>query len=351
MSNNDLICKDKICEENFDNNCQLSILNSQLREAQTIAIMTHKNLDGDALGSMLGMGHIIKDSFGKEATLIFEGVIPDNLRFLSNGWWLKKAELMKDTVFDLVISLDTADTVALMDDEARQILTNAKQRVKIDHHLNSQAVDGLNIIRFVSSTSEIIENLAIENNWSIGKKAASFLYIGIYTDTGGFAFDYTTPETLRATARLMEHGFDHSWMIRKIGEKKRETFLNNIETLSRVLFTDDGKIGYTAFSVKKIADGTRPHRETSWLHEQVMAVEDTSCSVVFKELDAGDISKIQVSIRSKSIPINKLAEEFGGGGHALAAGLTLGDVTMAQAVMKLIPKLNAYINSEQGEHK
>jgi phosphoesterase RecJ-like protein len=297
------------------------------------------------------MGHIIKDTFGKEATLIFEGVIPDNLRFLSNGWWLKKAETVKDTIFDLVISLDTADQSLLMDEEARQILANAKQRIKIDHHLNSHAVDGLDIIRHVSSVAEIIENLAAEHNWTISKKAASFLFVGIYTDTAGFMHDYTTPETLRAAARLMEHGFNHTWLIRKTGEKKQETFLNNVETLSRVLFSDDGKIGYTTFSLKKTAEGTRPHRETYWLHEQIMTIETLTASVVFKELDAGDTSKIQVSVRSKYIPINKFAEDFGGGGHALAAGFTLNDMTMVTAVTKVIPKLNAYLNEIKNEPK
>jgi phosphoesterase RecJ-like protein len=302
--------------------------------------MGHKNLDGDALGSLLAMGHFCKNEFGKDPVLAFEGVVPDNLRFMSNGWWLKKTESVKDVVFDLAILLDTADIDNQADEEERAIFKNAKKKVKIDHHADSQENADINIIRIAGATAEIVAGIALENGWKITPKIAEFLYVGIYTDTGGFTFDYTSPETMRQAARMMEEGkLNHTDIIRKIGQKTEETFRNNAEALSRVLFTDDGKIGYVAFSVRKINEGDRPHRETSWLHQQIMSVKDVEISATFKEADE---EKILVGIRSKNIPINGFVAEFGGGGHMMAAGFEFKG-TPAQAVAAIIPKLQAFL--------
>jgi phosphoesterase RecJ-like protein len=303
--------------------------------------MGHKNLDGDALGSMLAMGHFCKNEFGKEPVLAFEGVIPDNLRFMSNGWWLKKAEGIKGCVFDLAILVDVADDDRQLDDEARAVFKNAKRKIKIDHHINSAENADANIIAAAGATAEIIAGIAEENGWKITPKIAEFLYAGIYTDTGGFTFDYTSPNTMRQAARIMEEGkLNHADIVRKIGQKARETFRNNIETLSRALFTDDGRIGYVAFSVKKTNDGDRPHRETAWLHQQILSVKDVEASATFKEVDDG---KILVGIRSKTKPINGFVAGFGGGGHLMAAGFEM-EGTLAQAVVDIIPKLQAFIN-------
>ncbi|MDR2268677.1 MAG: DHH family phosphoesterase [Rickettsiales bacterium] len=313
----------------------------EIKKANSIAIMAHKNLDGDAMGALLSMGYFSKNEFGKEPVLVFEGVIPDNLRWVSNGWWMKKAEDIKDNIFDLIILLDTADVNNQIDDEARAIWANAKRKIKIDHHLNSAEDADINIIRQVAATCEIIANMALDNGWKITKEIASFLYAGIFLDTGGFTYNYTTPATLRTVAALMEFGFDHTVIVRKISEKTKETFSNNIETLGRALFTDDNKIGYAAFSVRKTDEVQRPHRETAWLHQQILSIKDIEATAMFKEVDEGNI---QVSIRSKNKPINCFAGEFGGGGHLLAAGFSFNG-TLAQAVAVIVPKLQSFINA------
>jgi len=322
----------------------LNELIEKIKNANTIAIMGHKNVDGDALAAVLTMGHFLRNEFQKDPVLTFEGVIPDNLRFLSNGWWLKKAEEIKEAPFDLAISLDTADVETLLEENGRGVLAAAKDGIKIDHHQNSREIDGLNIIRpSLSATSEIIANIAFENGWNVTSAIARFLYAGIFTDTGGFTYDYMGPDGMRLIARLMETGFDHTEVVRRLFEKKRETFLNNAETLARALFSDDGKIGYTTFSIKKANEKDRPHRETDWLHKQIMFVKDLEACVIFKEMMDG---KIQVSVRSRMKPINGFAEQFGGGGHLLAAGFPF-DGTMAEAVARIIPKLSAFLNESK----
>ncbi|MDR1826567.1 MAG: DHH family phosphoesterase, partial [Rickettsiales bacterium] len=197
---------------------------NKIKNAQSVVIIGHKNMDGDALASVISMGHFCRNEFGKDPILVFEGVIPDNLRFLSNGWWLRKAEDIKDTVFDLAILLDTADMATMMDEEGRALVNNAKDRIKIDHHQNSKEIDGFNIILHMAATCEIITNIALEKNWNITRHIARFLYAGIYADTGGFVHDYVTPDCMRTVAKLMETGLDHSEIVRRINEKRRETF-------------------------------------------------------------------------------------------------------------------------------
>ena len=316
------------------------MFNEEIKLANTIGIMAHKNPDGDALGSVLAMGNFIRNEFGKEPTLIHEGVIPDNLRFISNDWWLKKAEEVKNVVYDLLFILDFGNLTNSMDTEARAIFDNAKFKIKIDHHQNSTPFADINIERSEPATCKIIADIATENNWKITPEIAKYLYTGIFTDTGGFIHDYTTPDTVRIAARLMECGANQSEIARKISEKNKETFANNVETLARTLFSDDNKIGFTTFSVKKINENDRPHRETSWMHIQILAVKDTEASAVFKEVDDG---VIWVSMRSKTKPINSFAEQLGGGGHLLASAFTFNG-TMAQAVATIIPKLQTFLN-------
>jgi phosphoesterase RecJ-like protein len=322
------------------------MLSDAIKNAKTIAIMAHKNPDGDALGGLLALGHICRNEFGKEPVLLHEGVIPDNLRFLASDWWLKKTEDLKDTVFDLCILLDTGAIDNQIQIEGKAIFDNAKYRAKIDHHLNSPEIADVNIIdTTVSATCEIIARMAFENNWKVTSDISRFLYAGIFSDTGGFTHTCTTPTTMRIAAQLMECGVVPQDLVRKFSEKAKETLMNNAETLARSLFSDDNKIGFTTFSVKKEKDSDRPHRETSWLHAQILAAKEIEISVIFKEPD-NDEGKIHVSMRSKNMPINTFAEQFGGGGHALAAAFSFPG-TMAEAVVSIIPKLNKFINAGQ----
>ena len=143
-------------------------------------------------------------------------------------------------------------------------------------------------------------------------------------------------------AKLIEFGADQHEISSKICEKTRETMMNNVETLARTIFTDDGKIGYTSFSLKKTKENDRPHREAPWIHSQTMSVREIEVSVIFKEPDNNE-GKIQISLRSKKIPINNFVAQYGGGGHAFAAGMTFSG-TLAEAVAVIIPKLTSYIN-------
>jgi phosphoesterase RecJ-like protein len=230
-----------------------------------------------------------------------------------------------------------------LDEGARALFVGAKRRVKIDHHPNSRPAGDVNIFKPLSSTCEIIAGIAGENGWTITKEIAKLLYSGIYTDTGGFVHEYTTSATMRVAAILIEAGAQPSWIARRLSEKPMGTFLNNAETLARAQFAGGGKIGFTTFSVRKKDAGDRPHRETGWLHANIMCVKETEVSAIFKELDAAD-PKVHVSLRSKSKHVNSFAERFGGGGHALAAAFSM-DGTLSDVVARVIPDLAAVFNA------
>jgi phosphoesterase RecJ-like protein len=317
-----------------------------IKSAESIVIFGHKNPDGDALGAVLAMGHFIRNEFGKMPVLAFEGVIPDNLRSLISGWWLKKAEDLiadpkrQENGFDLAVMLDTASAATQLGDDGRLLFEKAAKRIKIDHHQHSIEEADVNIIGPFAATCEMLAGIAAEGDWRITPPIARFLYAGIYTDTGGFVHDYTTPDTMRTAAKLMEFGARPHEIVRKIGERMRITFLNNAETLGRTRFTEDGKIGYVSYSVKKIGEDDRPHREGGWLHQQILTVKDLEVSAVFKELDDGSL---HVSLRGKTVPINKFAESFGGGGHNLAAAFTM-DGPIDAAVGIVISKLAEFLS-------
>jgi len=318
------------------------MLVDEIQKANSIVVLGHKHPDGDALGAVLAMGHFIRNEFGKTPVLAHEGVIPDNLRFLTNGWWLKKAEEIKSQAFDLMILIDAADINKQLGDDGRVIFANARYKIKIDHHSDSVPQADENIIEYVAATSEIIEKISRENGWRITPQIACYLYTGIYTDTGGFVHDYTTCATMTAAARMIEFGADPTMIARRIAEKTKQTFLNNVETLARTGFTEDDRIGYFTYSVKRTA-GERPHRESSWLHQQVLTIKDVEASVAIKELDDNTLT---VGVRSKGKTISTFCKEYGGGGHLHAAAFAFSG-SMDEVICEILPKLSEHLARDE----
>lgn len=312
------------------------MLNDIARNASSALVFGHKNPDGDSLCAMLAMGSFYKNEFGGDITFSVEGHIPDNLRFISDKWWLRKPADIKDIAFDLAINVDTGNIDNLTGEDTRELWLRSKKKIKIDHHRNSPENADINVIQQLSSTCEILSNVALGNNWMITRDIAELLYTGIFTDTGGFTADYSTPNTMRIAAMLLEIGkINHSDIVRKLNERAKQTFYNNLHTMSRTLFTDGDKIGFTTFSVKSEA----PHCDTYLVHDQIMSVRGTVISAIFTELEG---NKVRVNLRSKdkNIPVNSFAAEFGGGGHPQMAAFIF-DGGLDEAVAAIVPMLNA----------
>lgn len=293
-----------------------------------IIIHRHKNPDGDALGSQIGLYHIISDSYPKKQIFMVGDMTP-RYAFM--------AERPMDTLTDedfsgaLSIILDSGAPSLVCDD--RYSLAEATAR--IDHHLFVEKFADVEVIdtSFESCCGEITA-LAMESGLTLSPLAAKALYTGMVTDSGRFRYDSTTAKTHRLASFLMEREFDTSDIYRNLYSDElssiqlRAKFTLKIQTTpyrTAYIYTtldETRECGADTFSISRGMVGT------------MSEIKGIDSWVNFTETEDG----VLCEIRSSKYNINPIAVKYGGGGHQKASGATLKD---REEAMRLLDDLNA----------
>ena len=175
-----------------------------LSAAQKVVITAHTNPDGDAIGSALGLGHVLR-GMGKDVQVFIDDDIPAIFSVLPGYEVIERPE--KETreekiKADLLVVLDTSlDRIGDVGDIVDAPVLN------IDHHVtNKGEAERLYLDSDRAATAEIMYELIKELGQDFTKDIATCIYTGIATDTGFFRYSNTTPFTMRAAAELMEYG-------------------------------------------------------------------------------------------------------------------------------------------------
>ena len=169
-----------------------------LASAQRIVITAHQNPDGDAIGSSLGLMHILR-SLGKEALVLLDDDIPAIFSVLPGYDIIGRPEVERPVEADLLVVLDTAT------DRTGDVLkaVHAEHLLNIDHHqTNDGSAEYSYIAPTRAATAEIIYDLMHELPVHLDKAMAMCIYTGLATDSGFFRFSNTTSHTMRAAAEL-----------------------------------------------------------------------------------------------------------------------------------------------------
>lgn len=186
-----------------------------------------------------------------------------------------------------------------------------------------------------ASASEIIAEFALEQKLEISSKAAKYMYIGIVTDTGRFQYNSTTRRTHEIAGALLEkiHGINEFYS--KMLNKPMATvkFNNKIQSGMK----SEGKVTYFIMPTGLEKKYGVPYSQASSSSYLMMAAEETKYGL-FASKDP-ETGLYRVSLRSKEKAINKVAEEFGGGGHAMASGLKLNSKKEIKQVIKKLKEL------------
>lgn len=298
----------------------------------------HVRLDGDALGSQLALYHALRN-MGKDPCILNDSGIPRVYKFL-----VKDVEVMRWSEetkaslsangesygFDLVFVLDTPS--ASRTGGVQQIVSSGIPVINIDHHLCSDNFGDLNIVHTGKcSTGEIVFDLLRSLEIEITPRMADALYVAMVTDTGRFMHRNTNSSTFRVAAHLIDCGADPT----NIGQYlyKANTFgylkLHSmaVETLT---FHCDKKIACMWLTKKMMRDAHTPPIDTQDFADVPSSIEGVEVGVLLREL--GEKNMVKVSLRSRDgVDVNKIAKEFGGGGHMRAAGLEMeGSIQEAQ---------------------
>jgi phosphoesterase RecJ-like protein len=292
-----------------------------LRSRHSFILLSHVRPDGDAIGSQLALGFSLL-AMGKSVRLVNEDGLPENLAFLPGSGRIEMPPADPLDV-EVAIALDTA-TKPRLGDGALHAASRAAVWINIDHHVSNPKYGDLNLIDSSSpATGQIIYDLITRLDLPFPEETRDAIYVAVSTDTGSFQYPSTTAKTYDMAADLIRRGLDVGAINSKTYDehpyRRLELMRALLNTLER---TPDGIVAHWEMRDQTRIDlGLRPE-DSEGLIDVIRAIRGVQVAVFFEELPEG---KIRVSMRSKDrrFDVCRIALEFGGGGHALAAGIRM----------------------------
>lgn len=297
---------------------KLEILAEKIRNAHSIVIAGHKNPDGDSLCSMLAMARLIELNFGKIPVCVYDGNIPDYLDRVPGRDSVRYYEKLDPAqTFDMAIIVDYGDGAHL--GGALDIVRAADTIVEIDHHKNANP---LGQICFdddaAAAAGQIIYRMMRAAGWRTDMDTLDLLGVAMLTDTGHFKF-VRDGAVLRDMADLVDGGVSLRDLTDRLNNKTRSTILTESRVASRAEF----------FYHDRLALAMVPMRDYKYLDGRgdvilnlLGQIKNVEYVVLLKQQKENQIG---ISLRSRTHPINHIAEIFGGGGHLYAAGAVAHD--------------------------
>lgn len=327
---------------------QIEKLRKLLDASDRIVITCHLTPDGDAIGSSLGLAHVLS-ALGKRVMVVTPDAVPKHLRFLPgvrdtlafSSYEEYGAKLLRDA--DLIFCLDYNEPKRV-DRMERALVSSKAPKVLIDHHLNPGDFTEVKISHpEASSTSMLVFRVIcrLELFDKIDRAAAECIYCGMMTDTGNFSYNSNEPDLYTVIAELLRKGIDKDAIYtRAMNTKSLSAMrLNGYAVGEKMeLFPEHGcaLIQLTADELKRFG---YERGDTEGLVNQPLALPQVQWSVYLRE----DPEQIKVSMRSKgNFPVNRVcSEQFGGGGHLNAAGGEFKG-TMEECVARLKESMSQY---------
>ena len=299
-----------------------------IREYDTIIIHRHSRPDGDALGSQLGLKHLILENFPEKQVY----AVGDDPRFFG----FMEGSVM-DTVADdmyagaLAIVLDSGAAHLISDDRYKL----AAKTVRMDHHI---FVDKLADIEVIDTSFEsccgMIAELAFESGLRLNPLAAKSMYTGMVTDSGRFRYDGTTARTFRLASFLMEQKFDTNELFRGLYADDLSSKQLKAKFLLKIQVTQEG-VAYIYTTAEEFKElNTDVFTISRGMTNTMADIRGVDIWVNFTETEKG----VLCEIRSSRYNINPIAVKYGGGGHAKASGATVAD---RETAMAMLSDLNA----------
>ncbi|MGN1155157.1 MAG: bifunctional oligoribonuclease/PAP phosphatase NrnA [Agathobacter sp.] len=309
------------------------ILN-EIKKYDCIILHRHSKPDGDAMGSQIGLKHILKENFpGKTIYVV--------------GDPAGRYDFMDDCIMDeipdevyagaLAFVLDCGSTHLISDDR----YTLAASTVRFDHHLFCEEICQIDCVdSSFESCCGLIAHFAKETGLKVSSLAAKSLFTGMATDSGRFRYDATNARTFALASFLMEQGFDMEEIYRNLYAEDFEGKKLRAQFLLKVQFTEHN-VAYiytTAEEMKALNKDT-----FSISRGMVGTMADTKgvdIWVNFTEAEEG----VLCELRSNCYNINPIAVKYGGGGHQKASGACVPD---RETAMAMVADLDAMVAANQ----
>jgi phosphoesterase RecJ-like protein len=281
-----------------------------MQSAKRVLVVSHIRPDGDAIGSLLGLG-LALEAAGKQVQMVSEDGVPAGCRRLEGaGRVLHRPE----GEFDLVCVVDCSD----LERTGSTLLGRGQPDLNIDHHVTNLLFARHNLVEAGAvATAEIIFDLLPAFQLSLSTPVASALLTGLITDTIGFRTSNMTPRAMRLAATLMEAGADLPQLyLDALAHRSYAAVRLWGAGLSRVE-QQDGLV-WTVLTLQDRQATRYPGRDDADLINILGAVDGAEIAIIFLEQPDG---RVKVSWRARpGLDVSQLAVRFGGGGHPAAAG-------------------------------
>jgi phosphoesterase RecJ-like protein len=290
----------------------------RLKKAEHIAIFTHLNPDGDALGSSFAVKYAL-ESIGKRVTIYLEKPMPEKFNFLGMDYEIASADTESDA--DCAIVLDCGEYSRL--GNTAETCKKIPEILCVDHHKTGETFGEFYYNEpDAAATAQIVYKLVNLITKNVPQKAYEAIYTGMSTDTGHFKFSNVSPETFRIAAKVLESGINHRKVTTIIYDTvKREKMMFLGAATERVQFFENGKIAVLDCPGEFLAQFGLNYDDVDELPNIPLNLEGVLVSVLIKDRDEN--SK-RVSFRTKDvIDVSEVAQSFGGGGHKSAAACVI----------------------------
>ena len=280
-------------------------------------MLGHVHPDGDVLGTLLGLGLCLE---AKGWSVVYAGphAVPETLAFLpgASRWQVWSAP---PRAFDVIVLTDCPN-----DGRTEGLLEAARgaasQVLNIDHHPDNRRYGTVNWIDpSAAATGEMVFDLIRALGQRLTPAIALNLFTAIHTDTGSFRYANTTAKTFRIAAELTASGADPALVSDQLYQRRSPGSLGTLgDVLRRVELSGDGRVAWLAVPRAVASDAFLAAED---LVTYPRSIEGVEVAILLREEGGG---VVKCSLRGKGrIAVNTIAQGFGGGGHANAAGCTL----------------------------
>lgn len=305
----------------------------KIEAAESITILSHINPDADALGTALGIYHLLYTNYrGKKIEVVNASTaLPRYLDFLPH---FQRIKHKMDYEKGLVITCDCGSLDRLGFD------VSGRELINIDHHQSNTHYGTINVVLPELASSSQVAYMLFKELYAIDQSAATCFYTALLSDTRYFTTSSVTAEVLDVAKAFVEAGVDPAYVSRNFTQRKP---LGAFRILQRALESltlhHEAKVASLYVTKEDIASSgaTIPDMEGIVDYGKSLATVEVACFVM--ELEEG----LRISLRSKSVDVSSMAKVFGGGGHKVAAGFMVPaseEVTIDRMIERILKTID-----------
>lgn len=289
-----------------------------LADEDDFVLICHVSPDGDAFGSTLALLGAL-NSMGKRVYAVCDGTAGHNIAKVLP---VEDIEVYTPDAPQaaIAIALDCADKDRM--GRAAALFDSARRTIVIDHHVSNPGYGDVNLVcSQAAATAELLSSLFDKMDFAPNAPIASYLYVGLTTDTGGFAYSNTSPHTLRTAANLVETGFDFTRIcseLFRVRSAAKSRMLGKV--LSDFVLECGGKYAHAILDYRQLSALNALTADSEGLVDSLRDIEGVEVAVYVRE---NAVNVYKVSMRSQDVvDVASICAKQDGGGHVRAAGFT-----------------------------